>query len=44
MVAIAYSRLGNIPDQDEAAIGDAKNLLAAAGGDSVEKAFSGTNR
>jgi len=30
-------------DGDEVAIGDAKNLLAAAGGDSVQNAFSGMN-
>jgi len=29
---------------DEMAIGDARNLVAAAGGDSVQKAFSGMNR
>ncbi len=31
-------------DADEVAIGDAKNLVAAAGGDSVRAAFSGMNR
>jgi uncharacterized oxidoreductase len=31
-------------DEDEVAIGDARNLVAAAGGDSVQKAFSGMNR
>ena len=30
-------------DADEVAIGDAKKLLAAAGGDSAAKAFSGMN-
>jgi uncharacterized oxidoreductase len=29
---------------DEMAIGDARNLVSAAGGDSVQKAFSGMNR
>ncbi len=30
-------------DADEVVIGDAKKLVAAAGGDSVQKAFSGMN-
>jgi hypothetical protein len=31
-------------ESDELAIGDARNLVAAAGGDSVRKAFLGMNR
>ena len=31
-------------DADEVAIGDARNLVAAAGGDSVRRAFMGINR
>jgi hypothetical protein len=31
-------------DADEVAIGDARNLVAAAGGDPVRQAFSGMNR
>jgi uncharacterized oxidoreductase len=31
-------------DADEMAIGDAKNLMGAAGGDTVKKVFSGMNR
>ena len=31
-------------DTEEVAIGDARNLVAAAGGDSVWRAFMGMNR
>jgi len=31
-------------DADEVAIGDARNLVGAAGGDTVKKVFSGMNR
>ncbi len=31
-------------DADQVAIGDARNLVGAAGGDAVKKVFSGLNR